>query len=76
MVAIVALETTPNLTLIAGATQHWRDAPAGAGWHESIARHARGRTLVIGTVAERVLHAVAAKADEVHVLTRDRKSVV
>lgn len=70
MADIVALESEPNLTLIGGATQFWRDAALGAGWADALARHARGRTLLIGNPSTEVLGLVAERADEVHVLTR------
>lgn len=70
MTEIVALETRPNVRLVRGATQYWREQPCGAGFEELYAAAAHGRTLLIGMGTPALLEALNERAADLHILTR------
>lgn len=70
MVEITALTHPDNVTLIAGATQYWRDPQYGHGWADAFIRQVRGRTLFVGPPTPDLAKGVAEAATEVHVVTR------
>ncbi len=70
MVEITALTRPDNVTLVAGATQYWRDPQHGQGWAEALTRQVQGRTLLVGMPAPALAKGIAEAAAAVHVVTR------
>lgn len=70
MVEITALAQADNVTLLAGATQYWRDDVRGAGIEEVVARQMSGRILIVGHATPDLLRRAAATGGDVHILVR------
>lgn len=70
MVEITALAHADNVTLLAGATQYWRDEVRAAGLDKVLVRQMSGRILIVGRATPELLHSAAQAGTEVHVLAR------